>query len=68
MVKNGPFRRITYVTLWVEDVVPGTEVRVGVLGGKTQDENTIISTEFVCSKTSGNTGSICRATCSIQML
>ena len=24
----------TYVTLWVEDVVPGTEVWVGVPGGK----------------------------------
>ena len=35
----------TYVTLWVEDVVPGTELRV-VVGGKTQDVTLIISTEL----------------------
>ena len=40
----------TYVTLWVEDMVPGTEVRVGVLGGKTQDVTLIISTELCAVK------------------
>ena len=40
----------TYVTLWVEDVVPGTEVRVGVPGGQTRDVTLIISTELCAVK------------------
>ena len=47
------------VTLWLEDVVPGTELRV-VVGGKTQDVTLIISTELSAVKLAEATSALLR--------